>query len=93
MSSFGDLVESLLPAPQKEPQFLDIYFVGEDDREIQLSCKNYPSVKPGLVRNIQRTLHKFNAYVRDLKVALNNMPATSETFKVVINVEGKLRKI
>ena len=57
---------------------------------MQLSCKNYPFVKPGIVRKVQRTLHKFNAYVRDLKVALNNMPAASKTFRVVINAERKL---
>ncbi|XP_030762655.1 uncharacterized protein LOC115887381 [Sitophilus oryzae] len=79
------LVGSLLPAPQKEPQFLQIYFVGEDDREVQLRCGNHPYVKPGLVRELQGMLHNNNAYVRDFKTALAKVPATSEPFKVVIN--------
>ena len=83
------LVGSLLPAPQKEPQFLQIYFVGEDDREIKLRCSNFTDVKPGLVRQLQGMLHTCNAYIRDLKVALDKVPAMSKTFKVVINAERK----
>ncbi|XP_076301721.1 uncharacterized protein LOC143219730 [Lasioglossum baleicum] len=83
------LVGSLLPAPQNEPQYLQIYFVGEDDREVQLRCSNVPYVKHDLVRQLQGMLHTFNAYVRDLKVALNKVPATSKTFKVAINAERK----
>lgn len=83
------LVGSLLPAPQKEPQFLQIYFVGEDDREVQLRCSIFPEVKPGLVKQLQRMLHTFNTYVRDLKIALDKVPETSKPFKVVINAEKK----
>lgn len=39
-----------LPAPYKESQFLQIYFVGEDDREARLRYHKFPYVKPGLVR-------------------------------------------
>lgn len=83
------LVGSLLAAPQKEPQYLQIYFVGEDEREVDLRCSNFSDVKPGLVRQLQRMLHTYNAYIKDLKVALDKVPATAKTFKVVTNAERK----
>lgn len=43
------LLGSLLPAPQEEATFLQIYIVGEDERETSLRCKNFPNVKQHLV--------------------------------------------
>ncbi|CAK1600292.1 unnamed protein product [Parnassius mnemosyne] len=65
------MVESWLPSPQNEPQFLQIYFVGEDDREVQLRYNNFLYVRPGLVRQLQRILHTHNVYVREFKLALD----------------------
>ncbi|XP_023225002.1 uncharacterized protein LOC111625972 [Centruroides sculpturatus] len=39
------LIGSLQPLPQKTPQFLQIYFVGEDERETSLRCSIFSDVK------------------------------------------------
>ncbi|KAL4084709.1 hypothetical protein QTP88_027631 [Uroleucon formosanum] len=38
------LYGSLITNTQENPQFLQIYFVGEDEKEIQLRCSLYPEV-------------------------------------------------
>lgn len=68
------LVGGLLPVPHQEPQFLQIYFVGEDEREARLRCSNFPGVKQGFVKQLQRMLHDNNKYIRDLKTTLDKVP-------------------
>ncbi|KAL4153686.1 hypothetical protein QTP88_001519 [Uroleucon formosanum] len=41
------LVGSLMHKPDQKAEFLQIYFVGEDEREVRLRCVNFPDVKPG----------------------------------------------
>ena len=81
------LVGSLLPLPQQEPQFLQIYFVGEDEREVQLRCSNFHDVKPGLVKQLQNMLHNHNTYVKELKTTLEKIPPNCEKFEVVIHAD------
>lgn len=83
------LVGSLLPAPQQEAQFLQIYFVGEDEREVRLRCSNFPEVKQELVKQLQRMLHDVNSYIKDLKTALDKVPPTCKKFEVVIHADRK----
>lgn len=83
------LVGSLLPAPQQEAQFLQIYFVGEDEKEVRLRCSNFPDVKQGLVKQLQRMLHDVNSYIKDLKTALDKVPPTCKKFEVVIHADRK----
>jgi len=83
------LVGSLLPAPQQEAQFLQIYFVGEDEKEVRLRRSNFPDVKQGLVKQLQRMLHDVNSYIKDLKTALDKVPPTCKKFEVVIHADRK----
>ena len=38
---------SLLPEAGQAPKFLEIYFVDDNDREVQMRCSNLPGVKQG----------------------------------------------
>ncbi|XP_063924679.1 uncharacterized protein LOC135138632 [Zophobas morio] len=83
------LVDSLLPLPQQDPQFLQIYFIGEDEREANLRCSNFSGVKPNLVKQLQAMLHEKNSYIRDLKTTLQKVPEDCEKFEVVIHADRK----
>lgn len=52
------LVGSLMHKLDQNAQFLQIYFVGEDEREVRSRCANFPDVKPGLVKQLQSMLHE-----------------------------------
>ncbi|XP_024893230.1 uncharacterized protein LOC112468336 [Temnothorax curvispinosus] len=84
------LVRSLLPVPEQEARFLQIYFVGEDEREVRLRCiSNFSDVKQGLVKELQRMLHDVNSYIKDLKTTLDKVSPTCKKFEVVIYADRK----
>lgn len=41
------LIGSLQPLPEEDPRFLQIYFVGEDEREARIRCNNFPGARSG----------------------------------------------
>ncbi|XP_024892751.1 uncharacterized protein LOC112467995 [Temnothorax curvispinosus] len=82
------LVGSLLPASEQEAQFLQIYFVGEDEREVRLRC-NFPDVKQKLVKELQRMLHEVNSYIKDLKTTIEKVPTICKNFEVIIHADRK----
>ena len=47
-------IGSLMPEPQQQPSFLQIYFVGDNDNERDIRCDLYPGVKPELVSQLQK---------------------------------------
>ena len=77
------LVGGLLPLPQQEPQFLQIYFIREDEREANLKCSKISGVKPNLVKQLQAMLHEKNSYIRDLKTTLQKVPTDCEKFEIL----------
>jgi len=40
------LIGSILPEPGQDAQYLQIYFVDEDEREANIRCSKYPNLKP-----------------------------------------------
>jgi len=44
------LYGSLIQDTQGNPNFLQIYFVGKDEKEVQFRCSHYPEIKPALVK-------------------------------------------
>ncbi|XP_077564699.1 uncharacterized protein LOC144180185 [Haemaphysalis longicornis] len=78
------LVGGLLPQPEREAQFLQIYFVGEDDREVRIRCANFPDVEKPLLKQLQKMLHDVNSYVKDFKTTMEKVPPTCKSFDVVI---------
>lgn len=83
------LAGSLLPTPQQEAQFLQVYFMGDDARETQLRCGNFPGVKQNLVSELQTMLHDVNNYIKDLKTTLDKVPSHLKNFEVVIHADRK----
>ncbi|KAL4132202.1 hypothetical protein QTP88_009407 [Uroleucon formosanum] len=83
------LYGSLIPNTQENPQFLQIYFVGEDEKEVQLRCSLYPEVKQALVKQLQNMLHTENKYIQELKTTINNASQNNTNFQVVIHTDRK----
>lgn len=81
-------IGSLLSSPPNNPSFLQIYFLGDDEKETNTRCNNFPNVKPWLVAKLQKVLHNHNSYINDFKTALESVPEGQE-FKVVIHADRK----
>lgn len=81
-------IGSLLPESSENASFLQIYFVGDEEKETSLRCKKIPTVKSGLISQLQTMLHEYNPYIKDFKTTIENVQE-SEDFKVVINTDRK----
>lgn len=53
-------VGSLLPLPNQESSFLNMYFLGDDEVETQRRCAIIPSTDKNLVASLQKMLHENN---------------------------------
>jgi hypothetical protein len=67
-------VGSLLPLPGETAKFLQIYFVGDEEREVGQRCDNIRDVRREIVLNLQRCLHGHNNLVNLFKTSLDRMP-------------------
>jgi hypothetical protein len=45
-------VGSLLPPSNEEHKFLQIYFLGDDRKQVQQLCKNMPGVREDIVKKL-----------------------------------------
>jgi hypothetical protein len=78
-------VGSLLPPSNEEHKFLQIYFMGDDRKQVQQRCKNMPGVREDIVKKLQQMVHEHNTYVEFFKTAIQRMP--SDQYKVVIRAD------
>ncbi|XP_044572041.1 uncharacterized protein LOC116655397 [Drosophila ananassae] len=74
---FYHLLGTLLPLPDADHQFLQIYFMGNSDAEINIRCAHKPTVKRTIVQQLQIFLHQNNNLVNMIKIALDRMPSDS----------------
>ncbi|XP_026467790.1 uncharacterized protein LOC113371378 [Ctenocephalides felis] len=79
------LLGALLPLPDVDHQFLQIYFLGNQDAEVNTRCTHNPSVKRSVVQQLQTFLHRNNCLVNLFKVALDRMP--SDSHNIVIRAD------
>lgn len=73
---------SLLPFADANYQFLQIYFIGDEDREVDQRCAIHSNTRRDIIQQLQRLLHEHNGLVRLFKVALDRMP--TDNHKIVI---------
>lgn len=81
-------IGSLISSSPDDAKFLQIYFIGEDDREVKLRCGCFPEVKQQLVQQLQTMLHENNIYIKELKYTMSKVPK-GEQFEVVIHADRK----
>ena len=75
-------VGSLLPDPNEEPKFLQIYFLGGED-ELNRGSEIQPSINRKITGELQVLLHERNHLIRSLKTAVGRH-GNQPDFKVII---------
>ena len=78
---------SLLPLPNEEHQFLQIYFMGDEQQEAEKHCSNIPGIRQNIILEVQQMLHYHNNYVQSFKTALERMP--TDEYKLVIRADKR----
>lgn len=76
---------SLLPLPDNDYQFLQMFFIGNEDEEITQRCTIANHTRRDIVQELQRMFHQHNELVRLFKTALDRMP--SDNHKIVIRAD------
>ncbi|XP_043661631.1 uncharacterized protein LOC122625608 isoform X2 [Drosophila teissieri] len=76
---------SLLPYPDSDHQFLQIYFVGNENRELDRRCTIASRVRRQIVSELQTFFHQHNELVQVFKIALDRMP--SDNHKIIIKAD------
>jgi hypothetical protein len=82
-------IGSLMPEPHQSPSFLQIYFVGDEDKENEIRCSYLSGLKQELVGQLQKMLHEHNKYIKDFKATIESVPKNQNEFRVVINADRK----
>ncbi|XP_074106305.1 uncharacterized protein LOC141532045 [Cotesia typhae] len=82
-------IGSLIVEPDQKPAFLQLYFVGDDDRERDIRCGLYRGNNSELIHQLQVMLHEHNRYILDIQAAIDSVPKDPKEFKIVINADGK----
>ncbi|KAE9525651.1 hypothetical protein AGLY_014178 [Aphis glycines] len=77
--------DSLLPFPDTEPQFLQIYFVGNRNDELNRRCAIASSARRHIILDLQIFFHQHNGLVQLFKTALDLMP--SDNHRIVIRAD------
>ncbi|GBN91745.1 hypothetical protein AVEN_912-1 [Araneus ventricosus] len=78
---------SLLPLPSENAKFLQTYFIGDEEKEVNQRCENISGVRRDIVLHLQRMFHENNQLIKTFKTALEDMP--SDECKVVIRADKR----
>ncbi|XP_044592333.1 uncharacterized protein LOC123270358 [Cotesia glomerata] len=78
---------ALLPPANADHKFLQIYFLGNSDSEINRRCTVNRTVKRKIITQLQQLLHEHNQLVKLFKTALEMMP--SDDYKIVIRADKR----
>lgn len=76
-------IGSLLPTPGEEHKFLQIYFMGNEEEEIDQRCSIAVTTNREIISKLQEFFHENNHLVNLFKTALDKMP----NYKVVIRAD------
>ncbi|GBM38740.1 hypothetical protein AVEN_36874-1 [Araneus ventricosus] len=74
-------IGSLLPVANQQHKFLQIYFMGDENTEVNRRCQNIKGLERDTVIKIQRMFHEH--LIKTFKTALERIPG--EDFKLVIH--------
>ena len=78
-------IGSLLPLPGTQPKFLQIYFIGDSNAQLDLRCRLFRDVQRGIVDNFQELFDRHNKLIRTFRTALDRMP--SDEHRIVIRAD------
>ena len=76
-------IGSLLHCPNELPKFLQIYFMGDEQLQVDQSCQNIPGTRHNIVEHLQGLLYVNNQLVNTFTIALEQL--LTDEYKVVIH--------
>ncbi|XP_071042241.1 uncharacterized protein [Parasteatoda tepidariorum] len=76
---------SLLPLPGADHKFLQIYFMGNTNDQVNQRCQLNNGTKREIVTTLQNFFNQHNQLIRLFRTALDKMP--SDNYKVVIRAD------
>ncbi|GFX94405.1 ATP-dependent DNA helicase [Trichonephila clavipes] len=76
-------IGSLFPEGNDQHKFLQVYFMGDEQNEVNRRCQYIEGVERETVLKIQQMLHSHNVLLKIFKSAIDNWP--SDSYKVVIH--------
>ncbi|XP_017470385.1 PREDICTED: uncharacterized protein LOC108362062 [Rhagoletis zephyria] len=80
-------IGSLLPFPDANYQFLQIYFLGNNQNEVDTRCAFFKSARRLIIEELQAIFHEHNELVTTFKTALDQMQ--SDDHKIVIRADRR----
>lgn len=79
------LAGSLLPAPDVDHKFLQLYFIGNFEDEVDARCRISTSIHRSIIESLQNLFHDHNELIKLFKTASEQM--TSDNHKIVISAD------
>lgn len=76
---------SLLPVPDEDYKFLQIYFMGDANDQVDQRCRFNTGTRREIVAELQQFFERNNELIRLLKTAIDRMPA--DDYTVVIRAD------
>lgn len=76
-------IGSLLPATNTQSNFLQVYFMGDEEAQVDRRSEYVPGVERNTVKKIQKVLHDHNVLVHEFKMA--KVRVIGNNHKVVIH--------
>ncbi|XP_070143035.1 uncharacterized protein [Drosophila kikkawai] len=78
---------ALLPPQNKDHKFLQIYFIGDSEVELNHRCAIFTATKREIIQQLQNLLHEHNELVRLFKTALDIMHY--DEHKIIISADKR----
>lgn len=78
-------IGSLLPTENNDAKFLQVYFLGDENNEIDQRLGIISGLNREIITNLQSMLHKYNHLIRVFKYALEHMPTND--YKLVLKAD------
>ncbi|XP_070143803.1 uncharacterized protein [Drosophila kikkawai] len=78
---------ALLPPQNKHHKFLQIYFIGDSEVELNHRCAIFTATKREIIQQLQNLLHEHNELVRLFKTALDIMHY--DEHKIIISADKR----
>lgn len=78
-------IESLFSEDDDQHKFLQVYFIGDEQNEVNRRCQYIEGVERETILKIQRMLHSHKVLVKIFKSAIDNWP--SDNYKVIIHAD------
>ncbi|UYV72470.1 hypothetical protein LAZ67_9003273 [Cordylochernes scorpioides] len=79
------VIGSLLPEPDSEHKFLQIYFIDNYESQVTARCNMTANLNRDLVRSLQDLLHAHNHYIQSFKANLETLPQNHADYRAIIH--------